>query len=46
LAGYGLDKNGAPVVFAILVNCGQKGVGIIDYADKIMRSIFNAVLNR
>ncbi len=46
LAGYGLDKNGAPVVFAILVNCGQKGVGIIDYADKIMRSIFSAVLNR
>ncbi len=45
LAGFGLGKNGKPIVFAIMVNSSQKGVGIINYADRIMRAIFNSHLN-
>jgi D-alanyl-D-alanine carboxypeptidase/D-alanyl-D-alanine-endopeptidase (penicillin-binding protein 4) len=45
LAGYGLGNNGKPIVFAILINSSQKGVGIINYADRIMRAIFNSHLN-
>jgi len=45
LAGFGLGKDGKPIVFAILVNSTQKGVGIIDYADRIVRAVFNSCLN-
>ncbi|MGP8282716.1 MAG: D-alanyl-D-alanine carboxypeptidase/D-alanyl-D-alanine-endopeptidase [Desulfomonilaceae bacterium] len=45
LAGFGLGGNGKPIVFAMIVNSAQKGVGIINYTDRIMRAIFNSHLN-
>jgi D-alanyl-D-alanine carboxypeptidase/D-alanyl-D-alanine-endopeptidase (penicillin-binding protein 4) len=41
LAGYGVSVDGKPFVFAVLVNSMQKGVGLIDYGDKIMRAILD-----
>ncbi|MCL5124531.1 MAG: D-alanyl-D-alanine carboxypeptidase/D-alanyl-D-alanine-endopeptidase [Deltaproteobacteria bacterium] len=46
LAGFGLARSGKPVVFAILVNSEKKGAGIINYADRIISSIFNRCLNQ
>jgi serine-type D-Ala-D-Ala carboxypeptidase/endopeptidase (penicillin-binding protein 4) len=46
LAGFGLGKNGKPIVFAVIVNSDQKGAGIIDCADKVLRAIFSSALNR
>ncbi|MGC8605357.1 MAG: D-alanyl-D-alanine carboxypeptidase/D-alanyl-D-alanine endopeptidase [Desulfomonilaceae bacterium] len=45
LAGFGLGKNGKPIVFAILVNSSQKGAGLINYADRVIRSIFSRCLS-
>lgn len=42
LAGFGAPKNGGPIVFAVIVNSAQKGEGIIDYADRIVRAILNS----
>jgi serine-type D-Ala-D-Ala carboxypeptidase/endopeptidase (penicillin-binding protein 4) len=45
LAGFGAPRNGRPIVFAVIVNSNQKGVGVIDYADRIVRAIFNSSAN-
>jgi D-alanyl-D-alanine carboxypeptidase/D-alanyl-D-alanine-endopeptidase (penicillin-binding protein 4) len=45
LAGFGAPKNGRPIVFSVIVNSSQKGVGIVDYADRIVQAIFNSCAN-
>ncbi|MFH0958537.1 MAG: D-alanyl-D-alanine carboxypeptidase/D-alanyl-D-alanine-endopeptidase [Pseudomonadota bacterium] len=45
LAGFGAPKDGRPIVFAVIVNCAQKRTGIVDYADRIVRAIFNSCSN-
>ena len=44
LAGYGISPDGKTFVFAVLVNSQQKGTGLIDYGDKIIRSIMDLPL--
>ncbi|MGC8658452.1 MAG: D-alanyl-D-alanine carboxypeptidase/D-alanyl-D-alanine endopeptidase [Desulfomonilaceae bacterium] len=46
LAGFGFARGGKPVVFAIIVNSEKKGAGIINYADRIISSVFNYCLDR
>jgi serine-type D-Ala-D-Ala carboxypeptidase/endopeptidase (penicillin-binding protein 4) len=41
MAGYGLSPQGKAFVFAALVNSQQKGTGLIDYADNIIREVLN-----
>jgi D-alanyl-D-alanine carboxypeptidase/D-alanyl-D-alanine-endopeptidase (penicillin-binding protein 4) len=45
LAGYGISPDGRTFVFAVLVNSQQKGTGLIDYGDKIIRSILDLPLS-
>ncbi len=39
LAGYGLSASGRTFAFAVIVNCLEKGTGLIDYGDRIVSSI-------
>jgi serine-type D-Ala-D-Ala carboxypeptidase/endopeptidase (penicillin-binding protein 4) len=46
LAGYGISPNGKRFAFAVIVNSRQKGVGIIDHADRIARHILEIPMGR
>jgi D-alanyl-D-alanine carboxypeptidase/D-alanyl-D-alanine-endopeptidase (penicillin-binding protein 4) len=39
LAGYGITPSGKTFVFAVVVNSLEKGTGLIDFGDRIVRSI-------
>ena len=45
LAGYGISPHGKMFIFAVLVNSQQKGVGFIDYGDKIIRAVMDLPLD-
>lgn len=40
LAGYGMLPDGTLVAFAVIVNSDKANAGIVDYADRIARGIF------
>jgi len=44
LAGYGISPEGRMFAFAVIVNSSQDGTGIVDYADRIARAVFNVSL--
>jgi serine-type D-Ala-D-Ala carboxypeptidase/endopeptidase (penicillin-binding protein 4) len=41
LAGYGVTPSGKTFVLAIIVNSLEKGTGLIDFGDRIVRSIMD-----
>jgi D-alanyl-D-alanine carboxypeptidase/D-alanyl-D-alanine-endopeptidase (penicillin-binding protein 4) len=41
LAGYAISPKGKMFLFAVLVNSEQKGVGFIDYGEKIIRAVMD-----
>ena len=46
LAGYGLSPDNKRFAFAVIVNSHQKGVGIIDHADRIARQILEIPMGK
>ena len=41
LAGYGVTPSGKTFVLAVIVNSLEKGSGLIDFGDRIVRSIMD-----
>ena len=41
LTGYGITPSGKTFVFAVIVNSLDKGAGLIDFGDRIVRSIMD-----
>ena len=46
LAGFGISREGKVFAFAILVNATDKGVGFIDYGEKIARAILDMPMGK